>query len=75
MQLAESSLWAERRSRAGMRGSTWAPAQTVGEAEIRGRGKMAAEREMLLTPTLSSREKAKCPRFFFCFFGSIYLLF
>ena len=54
-----------------MRGSTWAPAQTVGEPEIRGRGKMAAEREMLLTPTLSSREKAKCPRFFL-FFSDLY---
>ena len=57
-----------------MRGSTWAPAQTVGGPEIRRRGKMAAEREMLLTPTLSSTGKAKCTRFF-CFFRSIYLLF
>lgn len=47
-----------------MRGSTWAPAQTVGEPEIRGQGTMAAEREMLLTPTLSSTGKAKCQGFF-----------
>ena len=31
---------------------------------------MAAEREMLLTPTLSSTGKAKCPRFF-CFFSDL----
>lgn len=67
MQLAESSLWVECRSWAGMRGSTWAPAQTVGGTRNQGTGNDGCRKRNAFNSNTILYRKGKMSKVFLFF--------